>query len=167
LTIVAPNGRTVADFTAPDRSTLGLRQFVFESPEPRDVAALKAAYPEGKYAFRATAVRGQNLAGSATLTHRLPATTKFVQPQADAEDVNASSLEIAWESTPDAVAYLIELEQEGADQNLTARLPKGTTRFAPPRGFIQPNHEYTLGIGTVAADGNVSFIETSFKTAER
>jgi hypothetical protein len=28
-----------------------------------------------------------------------------------------------------------------------------------------PGTEYTLGIGTVSKDGNVSFIETSFTTA--
>jgi hypothetical protein len=167
LTIVAPNGRTIADFTAPDRSTLGLRQFILESPEPRDVAALKAAYPEGAYAFRGTTGTGQVLVGSATLSHRLPGTTTFVRPQADAKDVSTANLEIAWTAIPDAVAYIVELEQEGSDMSITARLPKSTTRFAPPAGFVQPDQEYALGIGTVAGDGNISFVETSFATAAR
>jgi hypothetical protein len=34
LAVVSPDGRTVIDFTAPDASTLGIRQFRFESPEP-------------------------------------------------------------------------------------------------------------------------------------
>ena len=34
LAAVSPDGRTVIDFTAPDASTLGIRQFRFESPEP-------------------------------------------------------------------------------------------------------------------------------------
>jgi hypothetical protein len=167
LTIVAPNGRTIADFTAPDRATLGLRQFILESPEPRDVAALKAAYPEGTYTFRGLTARGQAMAGSATLTHRLPATTAFVRPQADAKDVNPSNLQIEWAPSADAVGYIIELEQEGSDLSLTAKLPKTTTRFAPPDNFIQPGHEYTLGIGTVAGDGNISFVETSFATTAK
>ncbi len=39
LFIVSPDGRTVVDFKAPESSTLGIRQFRFESPEPPDVAA--------------------------------------------------------------------------------------------------------------------------------
>jgi hypothetical protein len=45
LTVVAPDGRTVVDFTAPDASTLGIRSFQFESPEPPDIGGFKAAYP--------------------------------------------------------------------------------------------------------------------------
>lgn len=165
LTVVSPDGRTVANFAAPDGTTLGLRQFRFESPEPTDVARLKAAYPEGEYTFTATSASGATLQGRATLSHKLPTTTTFVRPQVDAEGVNARNLEIAWTPTVDAVAYVIEIEQDGADVNLTAKLPKSATRFAMPRGFLQPGTEYQLGIGTVSAEGNVSFVETSFTTA--
>jgi hypothetical protein len=165
LTIVGPNGRTIADFTAPDRSTLGLRQFVLESPEPRDVAALKAAYPEGAYVFRGTTGSGQTLAGSATLSHRLPGTTTFVRPQADAKDVSARNLELAWSATPDAAGYIVELEEQDSDTRMTVRLPASMTRFRVPDGFLQSGKEYQLGIGTVAAGGNISFVETSFSTA--
>ena len=167
LTIVAPNGRTIADFAAPDRATLGLRQFVLESPEPRDVAALKAAYPEGVYVLRGTTTGGQTLAGRATLSHRLPATTTFVRPQTDAKDVDARNLEIAWSAVAEATAYIVELEEEGVDKSLKLRIPAATTRFRVPDGFLQPGKEYTLGIGAVLKDGNVSFIETSFETASR
>ncbi|RMD96832.1 MAG: hypothetical protein D6814_10675, partial [Calditrichaeota bacterium] len=49
LTVISPDGRTVLDFRAPDHSSLGMRQFRFESPEPGDIEALKSAYPEGNY----------------------------------------------------------------------------------------------------------------------
>ena len=51
LRVVSPDGRIVIDFTAPDASTLGIRQFRFESPEPKDIEGLKTAYPEGVYTF--------------------------------------------------------------------------------------------------------------------
>lgn len=165
LTIVSPDGRTVADFTAPDGSTLGIRQFEFESPEPTDVAGLKAAYPEGEYTFTGTTAAGATLQGRATLSHQLPATTSFVHPQADAEGVPARDLEIAWSPTSDAVAYVIEIEEEGSDKSLKANLPQSGPRFAVPNGFLKPGAEYKLGIGTVSAEGNISFIETSFTTA--
>jgi len=51
LAVVSPDGRTVIDFMAPDASTLGIRRFRFETPEPGDVKSLKSAYPEGVYTF--------------------------------------------------------------------------------------------------------------------
>jgi hypothetical protein len=165
LTITAPDGRGIANFAAPHQATLGMRQFVFESPEPKDVAALKAAYPEGAYTLSAMAANGQLLAGRVTLTHKLPSTTTFVQPRADARDVSARDLEITWVPVSDAVAYILELEQEGTQTSLTARLPQSMTRFSVPDGFLQSGKEYQLGIGTVSTAGNISFIETSFSTA--
>src|SRR4051794_2914780 len=37
LEVVAPDGRTIVEFAAPGRSSMGMRQFRFESPEPTDV----------------------------------------------------------------------------------------------------------------------------------
>src|SRR4051812_14162615 len=50
LSVIAPDGRTIVDFTSPGHS-MGMRQFRFESPEPTDVAALKKAFPDGVYMF--------------------------------------------------------------------------------------------------------------------
>src|SRR5919109_4924930 len=79
LSVVSPDGRPVVAFRAPDASTLGIREFRFESPEPRDMKSLKAAYPEGVYAFSGKMASGAKLVGTATLSHRLPATTTFVK----------------------------------------------------------------------------------------
>ena len=70
LEVISPDGRTVIDFNAPDATTLGIRQFVMESPEPDDVAALKAAYPEGKYEFRGRTLSGKMLASTSGLRYR-------------------------------------------------------------------------------------------------
>jgi hypothetical protein len=32
-------------------------------------------------------------------------------------------------------------------------------------GFLFPDTQYTLGIGTMTEEGNISFVETSFTTA--
>ena len=165
LTIVAPDDRTVAEFTAPDGSTLGIRQFVFESPEPTDVAGLKAAYPEGEYTFTGTTAAGTTLHGRDTLSHALPATTDFVHPRPDAEEVSTRNLEIAWSPTSDAVAYVIELEEEGSYKSIKVTLSSTAAGLAVPNGFLSPGREYQLGIGTVSAEGNISFVETSFTTA--
>ena len=76
LQIVAPDGRMVVNFIAPDSSTMGIRQFRFESPEPKNVAALKSAYPEGAYRFAGRTFGGATFAGTARLNHTLPATVE-------------------------------------------------------------------------------------------
>src|SRR5918999_1626970 len=79
LIIRSPDGRTVVAFKAPDKSTLGMRQFRFETPEPGDSKALKAAFPEGAYEFSGRTTSGKTLVGTSTLNLRLPATATFIK----------------------------------------------------------------------------------------
>ncbi|MDZ7288468.1 MAG: hypothetical protein ONB44_00875 [candidate division KSB1 bacterium] len=167
LTVVSPDGRTVVDFTAPDASTLGMRQFRFESPEPKDVKSLKSAYPEGVYTFDGTTASGAKLHGQSTLSHKLPATTSFLHPQAGAQNVPIKNLKITWTPVKNLAAYIIYIEQDELDVNLTAKLPGSVATFDVPGGFLLSGTEYQLGIGTVTEEGNISFIETAFTTAEK
>jgi hypothetical protein len=164
LTVRGPDGRTVADFTAQSASTLGMRQFRFESPEPRDVRSLKAAYPEGQYEFAGTTASGGHLRGQATLSHSLPAVSSFVRPAAEAKGVAVRGLQIAWQPVGGLAAYIVYIEQDELGVNLSARLPASSTSFTVPDGFLRPGTTYQLGIGTVAGNGNTSYIETSFTT---
>jgi hypothetical protein len=166
LMVVSPDGRTVLSLEAPDASsTLGLRQFRFESPEPRDVASLKAAYPEGVYTFAGWTAGGDTLTGESTLSHRLPATTSFLRPKAGARGVATTPLHITWTPVDNVAAYLVKIEQDELGENIAARLPATRAGFVVPDGFLRPATEYQLGIGTVTAEGNTSFVETTFTTA--
>jgi hypothetical protein len=165
LRVVSPDGRTVIDFAAPDASTLGIREFEFESPEPADVKGLKAAYPEGVYRFSAATADGKELRGESTLSHELPATTSFVRPGADARNVPIRGLEIAWTPVAKVSGYIVEIEQDELDVHLEATMPATSASFSVPDGLLRPGTEYELGIGTVSERGNVSFVETSFTTA--
>lgn len=62
-------------------------------------------------------------------------------------------------------AYIIYIEQDELDVNLTAKLPGSVAAFAVPGGFLLPGMEYQLGIGTVTDEGNISYVETMFTTA--
>jgi hypothetical protein len=164
LTIVDPNGQSIVDVSAPVGATLGMRQFHFETPEPKDVDSLKKAFPEGAYAVTGTTADGKTLRDKRMLTHKLPAPTTILRPKADAKNVDPHHLEISWTAVKDAAGYTIELEGEGG-ADLTAKLPKSVTKFAVPDGFLQPGADCQVGIGTVSADGNVSVVEVEFKTA--
>lgn len=96
LTVVAPDARRVVDFAAPDISTLGIRKFHFESPEPKDVEELKIAYPEGAYTFAGTNIAGGALYAESTLYHQLPSPTSILLPSPRATNVPTEHLEIAW-----------------------------------------------------------------------
>ena len=165
LVVVSPDGRKVIDFTAPDATTLGIRQFSFESPEPADTNKLKAAYPEGVYTFEGVTSAGAKLHGKSTLNHQLPATASFLRPLPEAEGMDTENLEIRWTPVKNMAAYIIEIEQDELHVRVEAQLPGSATSFAVPDGFLLPDTEYDLSIGTVAHEGNISFVETSFTTA--
>jgi hypothetical protein len=165
LTVVSPDGRTVIDFTAPDASTLGIRQFRFESPEPGAVESLKSAYPKGAYTFAGTTAAGDKLHGRSTLSHRLPATTSFLKPGASARGVSTRNLKMTWTPVKNVAAYITYIEQDELDVSITAKLPGSATTFIVPDGFLIPGTKYQLGVGTVNDEGNISFIETTFTTA--
>ena len=165
LTVLAPDGRTVVDIKAPDVSTLGLRQFRFESPERGDVASIKAAYPEGVYTFDASTAAGVKFHGTSTLRHTLPATATGVRPAAEAEDVPVKGLVISWTPARNLAAYVIAVEQDSLEVSVSAKLSGSATSFTVPDGFLAPGMEYVLSIGTMTSEGNTSYVESTFTTA--
>jgi hypothetical protein len=165
LVVRGPDGRTVVSFTAPDASTLGMRQFRFESPEPRDVKALKAAYPEGTYSFSGSTASGSRLEGVSKLSHKLPPPTSLVHPTANT-GVPSRNLAISWRPVQGLAAYIVYIEQDDLGVQLTTRLPPSATSFPVPDGFLRPGTTYQLGLGTVTSEGNTTYVETSFTTAD-
>lgn len=166
LRVTSPDGRAVVDLSAPDHSTLGLRQFQFESPEPEDIQRLKSAYPEGVYTYAGSTASGKRFRGESTLSHRLPAIVTLLDPKGDARGVSAKHLTISWSPVENLRAYIVEIEQDELNVNLTVKLPESARSFAVPDGFLVPDTEYDLSIGTVDRGGNISFVETGFTTAE-
>ena len=166
LRIDAPDGRTVVDLTAPDRSTLGIRQFRMESPEPKDVAALKAAYPEGTYRFYGRSHSGATLTGTSTLSHRLPAVARFRAPAPEATGVPTRNASISWHPAAGVAHYIVEIEHDELGTRVQATLPASASSFAIPDGFLLPGTQYELAIGTIDSVGNMSFVETSFTTGK-
>ena len=164
LKVVAPDGRTVIDFKAPE-SKLGLRHITLESPEPTNDGRVQADFPAGIYSFSGRSTAGAKLEGKGTLTHAFPDATSFVRPRPDASAVPHKGLQIAWTAVKGLEAFVVVIEQERSGRELRARLAGSTTSFAVPAGFLLPGTEYKLAIGSVAKDGNASYIETGFTTA--
>lgn len=166
LKIVSPDGRVIVNINAPDVSTLGIRQFRFESPEPKDVKSVMSAYPEGEYVFSGISTDGKQYKSTSKLNHTLPSTISFLNPEPEAEDVALENLVINWSPVENAASYVIEIDQDELDFNITAKFGGNKTSFTLPDGILVSGKEYTIGIGAVSENGNISVVETSFTTSK-
>lgn len=166
LKVVAPDGRTVVDFKAPD-SKLGIRSLTLESPEPTNDGRVQADFPAGSYLFSGSDTNGARLEGKALLSHAFPNPAAFIRPQPDATNVRYKGLQVNWQTVKGVDAQVFVIEQEASGRTIRVTLPASATSFSVPDGFLLPDTEYKMAIGTVAKDGNSSFIETSFTTAKK
>ena len=164
LKISAPGERTVIDLRTPD-SKLGVRGITLESPEPADDAVVRADFPAGAYRFEGTTTKGASLRGEARLSHVFPKPAAFEYPRPDQKDVPATALILRW-SVPEGIeSCAIVIEQTGSPYEIRALLPGSAKSFTVPEGFLRAGKAYKFAIGTVAKDGNRSFIEAGFATA--
>ena len=164
LKVMAPGERTVIDVTTP-HSTLGIRRLTVESPEPADEGVVRADFPAGAYRFEGKTTNGASLRGEAWLSHVFPKPAAFEYPQPGQKDVPATTLTLRW-SVPEGIeSRVVVIEQTGSPHEIRALLPGSATAFTIPAGFLRAGQSYKFAIGTVAKDGNRSFIEAGFATA--
>lgn len=167
LQVQAPDGRTVVDlkFSA---LRLGIRRFAFESPEPKDLAALQSDYPAGDYAFSATTVAGGRLTGKAALQYRMPDPARLLVPGPDDRRVPVRGLVLQWTAGNDLAVQKVAIEDDRTGVKvIDATLSGGTRRLAVGDRVLVPATAYKLSIGTIAPNGNASYIEAAFKTAPK
>ena len=164
LKVSAPGERTVIDLRTPD-SKLGVRGLTLESPEPADDAVVRADFPAGAYRFEGTTTKGASLRGEARLSHVFPKPATFEYPRPDQKDIPATALTLRW-SVPEGIdSCAVVIEQAGSPYEIRALLPGSAKSFTVPDGFLRAGKAYKFAIGTVAKDGNRSFIEAGFTTA--
>ena len=163
LSVVSPNGKTILNFESPDKAIMGIRQFRFESPEPKNEESLTSAYPEGIYIFNGETTSGKKLSGISKLSHTFPTAGKIIQPIMENKNLSTSDLKISWSAEKDAASFIVYIEND--DFEFTVTLPASKTMLTLPEGYLEPNMKYMLGLGTQSKNGNISFVEKSFKTS--
>jgi hypothetical protein len=164
LKVLAPGERTVIDLRTPD-SKLGIRSLTLESPEPSDDGIVRADFPAGAYRFEGTTTKGASLRGETRLSHAFPEPAVFEYPRPDQKDIPATALTLRWSVPKGSEACVIVIEQTGTPYEIRALLPGSAKSFAVPEGFLRAGKAYKFAIGTIAKDGNRSFIEAGFTTA--
>ncbi len=165
--IVSPDGRTVVDLAAPDKSTLGIRFFRLESPEPPEYDVVMKAYPEGTYQFMGTTADGTQYKAEASLSHTLPDTVSFINFVNESKNVPMENLQFNWTPVEGVSKYLVKLKDEETEDVVTAILPNTVTSFDAPSNFLQGGKLYQIAVATVTEAGNISFLENKFTTAEK
>ena len=166
LHVRAPSGRVIAIAQSNDRirrgKAIGLAEVIIETGEP-DIESVKAAYPEGTYQFFGRTVSGARLFGEAVLSHDVLPGPSFTPNEA--EDLDPDAVVVQWVAIPEAAGYIVEIENDDLDFNITAKLPGTATSFAIPAGLLAPGTEYEVGVASITEDGNLAFAESSFTTA--
>ena len=154
LTVSTADGVKILDLSA-TKSSLGVREFSVESPEP-GLTEVLAAYPEGTYVFEGVTVNGVRLRSTATLSHDLLDPTTL---RVDTEEGT-----ISWSTVTGVDHYVLELEREvdGEDVvKLTLEMPSDMTSFPIPAALRMPG-EYQVGVAVVSRGGNTTVVEVNF-----
>lgn len=163
LTVRGARGLPVTQVHSTDRERVGLAEVLLESGEPSLEAVLRA-YPDGIYTVTGTTTTGQRVAGTVTLSHELAPAPHFSPSMG--ELVDPSSLLVTWDPVPGAAGYVVEIENDDIQANLTVRLSPDQLSLAVPAGFLVADTEYEIGVATVSENGNIAVAEGTFQTEE-
>ena len=164
LVITNPKGRRVGAFEG-DRKGIGIREFVLESAEPEELDLVLGSFPAGDYTFVGRTVNHDCLRGTATLSHVLAPETTLLSPAAD-ETVNVDEVVLRWAAVAEATQYVVELNNEDTGAENTFQVFPPQTSFEVPAAILELGSEYQFVVGVRTADGNLTFVEHAFFTAE-
>jgi Fibronectin type III domain len=174
MTISSPDGRTILDMNTRGRlKGYGLTELFSESSEPPfDVFPLKKfkrLFPEGRYRFVGTDIKGKKVVGKAKLSHDIPDGPKILSPK-DGATVTSTNLVASWEPPPeppgiDIVGYRAIVERENPLRVFSVELPASKTSVTVPQEFLQAATEYLLEVQAIEASGNWTFTEVTFRVS--
>ncbi len=165
IKVIAPNRSPVFELEAERGGRLGMGQMVFETPEPT-IPEVKQAFPSGLYRFVGKGTNGAIVTGEATLSHNFPAAPILTYPIDGAIGIPTESLQILWTPVANATGYFVELEQKDLGLVNKIDIQDIQSTFSPPAGWLLPGVEYVLAVGSIGAEGNRSFTEIHFTTAQ-
>ena len=174
LKIIHPNGRTIFEVEGKGGfGDLGMTELFFEGAEPSldeiPLEDLLALFPEGKYKFLGKTAAGDDLVGTATLTHKVP-DAPIISSPAKGEAVDSGQpVVIDWEPVNDPrggkiTGYQVIVERTDPKRVFTVDLPASKTRVTVPPEFLEPGTEYLFEVLAIEAGGNQTITESSFKT---
>jgi hypothetical protein len=183
LDIEAPNGRPLLEIRGRGQlRTLGLTELFFETNEPANadvpIEELLARFPEGEYEFEGRSIEGEEMTGTATLTHAIPKGPEIVSPTEGAV-VDPAHTVIRWNpvtetitSAPVAIVGYevivtkpIDVPPPGFSKPvLSVHVSASTTSLTVPPEFFEPGITYDLEVLALEAGGNQTITSSTFMT---
>jgi hypothetical protein len=167
---------------------LGSTEHFMESEEPNfeemPLPEILRLLPENEYEFSGLTVEGEELEGTAELTHDLPCGPEIIFPEEDQELDPNDPVVIAWEPVTNKldnetgecgdstdiviVGYEVIVDNEETDPPLSydILLPADATSVAVPREFIVEGAEYSFEILAIEESGNQTISESAFTTSD-
>jgi hypothetical protein len=127
--IIAPDQRIFQASGSGNLGQLGLTELAFESHAPT-LEDLLTLFPEGEYEFRGRTVEGDNLVGTASLTHNIPDGPRILTPEEGAV-VNPDDAVISWDPVTEPAAIEIAgsrviVDRSDRGRSLSLELPAET-----------------------------------------
>lgn len=192
LCVFAPDGSLLLT-AKPDGvlGKLGLSSISFESNEPPyadwTYEALRAAFPEGRYAVRGITNDGRGLTGSALFTTLVPLAPEILEPATVPEEtdtppkVPVADLTVAWRPVtgsrdgrkPKITGYQVTVEKKNHEDPNGASRPLYDIHVGPdrtsvlvPQGFFDPGSLYELEVLAIEESGNQTIGGASFFATE-
>jgi hypothetical protein len=183
--IVSPDDSQIFEVSGQGTlKTLGLTELFSESNEPPldelPLEEFRALFPKGEYKFIGTTVEGDQLVGTATFTHAIPAEPFIISPEEDTV-VDPNNTVIMWEPVTDAFTwsetieiggYQVIVDREDPDpfrlfgtRSFVVDLPASATSVTVPPQFLEPDTEYSFEVLAIDVSGNQTISESSFITA--
>ena len=169
--IFSPDGQIFEVNGTGNLKELGLTELFFESNEPSldelPLDEFLAMFPEGEYEFEGLTVEGDNLVGTATLTHDIPCGPEIVSP-AEGAVVNPNNTVIEWEEVtnklgPDGecddsseieiFGYQVIVEREDPLRVFSVDLPASAREVTVPSEFLESGTEYKFEVLAIEERG--------------
>jgi hypothetical protein len=187
LDVRGPGGQVLALEARGSLAKLGMTELFFETVEPENakvpIKAMLAKLPEGRYSITGPAQEnGKSLgrtAGTAWLTHDIPAGPKLVSPREDAK-VPVRGVVARWQPVSRTItgepvriiAYQLIIEKDvgphphmiGKLGSLSVYLPPSVTSVAVPDGFLEPRTVYAWEVLAIERSGNQTLSSGEFRT---
>jgi hypothetical protein len=152
---------------------VGMTELFFESAEPSladlPLADLLEMFPEGEYRVEGRTVEGQDLIGTAVLSHDIPAGPHVVAP-AEGGVADPSNTVIDWDPVTEPAgiqiaAYQVIVELEEPLRVFSVDLPASVTAVTVAPEFLMPGTDYKFEVLAISAGGNQTITESTFTTA--
>lgn len=175
-----PSGNKIFEVSGKGRlEGHGLTELFFESNELSDddvaLEELMARFPAGAYEVRGTAVDGEALTATATLTHVMPVGARIDSPAEGATLDPGGPVVITWrpvtasmlgQGDVDIVRYQVVVESKEPPLAFAVDLAPTRTSVTVPAEFLEPGTEYDFNILAEERSGNITVVERSFATGE-